>query len=106
AGALTASDVLFMATRGGAQALRLDDVGSIHPGARADLVIIDGERLALGGEPATRIVFGGGSRAVRDVIVNGEALVRDGRPTRYDPAEVLAHATEQRTALSARAALT
>ncbi|HEX4744283.1 MAG TPA: amidohydrolase family protein, partial [Candidatus Limnocylindria bacterium] len=47
AGALTASDVLFMATRGGAQALRLDDVGSIHPGARADLVIIDGERLAL-----------------------------------------------------------
>ena len=105
AGALTASDVLFMATRGGAQALRIDDVGAIQPGARADLVIIDGERLALGGDAATRIVFGG-SRAIRDVIVNGEVLVRDGRPTRYDPAEVLAQAVEQRTALSARAAVT
>ena len=106
AGALTASDVLFMATRAGAQALRIDDVGAIQPGARADLVIIDGERLGLGGEPATRIVFGGGSRAIRDVIVNGETLVRDGKPTRYDPAEVVAQAGEQRAALSARAAVT
>lgn len=106
ANALTASDVLFMATRGGAQALGIDEIGKLQPGARADVVVLDGERLAPGGDPATRIVFGGGSRAVRDVIVHGDALVRDGRPTRYDPAEVLAHAAEARSALSQRAAVT
>ena len=106
ANALTAADALFLATHGGAKALGIADVGTLQPGARADLVILDAERLALGGDPATRIVFGGGSRAVRDVIVNGDALVRDGRPTRYDPAEVLAHATEARSALAQRAAVT
>lgn len=103
AGALPAGDVLLMATRDGARALRLDDVGSLQPGFRADLVILDGERLAPGGDPATRIVFGGGSRAVRDVLVDGELLVRDGRPMRYDPAEVTAKANEARSALNARA---
>ncbi len=106
AGALTASDVLLMATRGGAQALGLDDIGTLRPGARADVVILDGERLAQGGDPATRIVFGGGARAVRDVIVHGDVLVRDFRPTRYDPAEVIAHAAEARSALAQRATLT
>lgn len=106
ANALTAADVLLMATRGGAKALGADDIGALQPGARADVVILDAARLALGGDPATRIVFGGGSRAVRDVIVHGDALVRDGRPTRYDPAEVIAHATEQRSALAQRAAVT
>ncbi|MDQ3096945.1 MAG: amidohydrolase family protein [Chloroflexota bacterium] len=103
ASALSAGDVLLMATRDGARALRLDDVGSLQAGFRADLVIIDGERLAPGGDPATRIVFGGGSRGVRDVLVHGELLVREGRPTRYDPAEVVARANEARSALSARA---
>jgi 5-methylthioadenosine/S-adenosylhomocysteine deaminase len=106
ANALTASDVLFMATRGGARALRMDEIGSLQPGARADLVVLDAGRLGVGGDPATRVVFGGGSRAVRDVIVNGDALLRDGKPTRYDPAEVIALAAEARSALAARAVLT
>lgn len=106
ANALTAGDALYLATRGGAQALRLDEIGALKPGARADVVILDAERLAIGGDPATRIVFGGGSRALRDVIVNGDVLIREGRPTRYDPAEVLAHAGEARTALAQRATVT
>ncbi len=105
AGALSAGDVLLMATRDGARALRLDDVGSLQAGFRADLVILDADRLAPGGDPVTRIVFGGGSRAVRDVMVNGELLVRDGRPTRYDPGEVVAKANEARSALTTRAAV-
>lgn len=105
AGALSAGEVLLMATRDGARALRLDDVGSLQAGFRADLCILDGERLAPGGDPATRIVFGGGARAVRDVVVNGDILVREGRPTRYDPGEVIAQANEARSALTARAAV-
>lgn len=103
ANALSAADVLLMATRDGARALHLAEVGTIHPGYRADLLILDPAWLAPGGDPATRIVFGGGSRAVRDVIVNGDVLVRDGRPTRYDPAEVIAVANEARAALASRA---
>lgn len=103
ADALSAADVLLMATRDGARALHLAEVGTIHPGYRADLLVLDPARLAPGGDPATRIVFGGGSRAVRDVIVNGDVLVRDGRPTRYDPAEVIATANEARAALATRA---
>ena len=105
AGALSAGDALLMATRDGARALRLDDVGSLQPGFRADVVILDAERLAPGGDPATRIVFGGGSRAVRDVIVNGDPLVRDGMPTRFDPVEVTARANEARAALTTRASI-
>ena len=105
AGALTAGNALLMATRDGARALGLADAGSLRPGARADVVILDASRLAAGGGAAARIVFGGGARAVRDVIVNGDVLVRDGVPTRYDPAEVSAHAAEARDAILKRAAL-
>lgn len=106
ADALSAGDALLMATRDGARALRMNDIGSLHPGARADVVILDAAHLDAGGDAPTRILFGGGARAVRDVIVDGEILVRDGRPTRYDPAEVLAHAAEARSALAQRALVT
>ncbi|MGI8877469.1 MAG: amidohydrolase family protein, partial [Candidatus Limnocylindria bacterium] len=101
--ALSAADVLLMATRDGARALGIGDVGALQAGFRADIAILDAERLAPGGDPATRIVFGGGSRAVRDVMVNGEILIRNRRPTRYDPGEVLVLANEARSALTARA---
>jgi imidazolonepropionase len=37
----TPAQALTAATRGGAQALRRDDIGRIEPGARADLVVLD-----------------------------------------------------------------
>jgi cytosine/adenosine deaminase-related metal-dependent hydrolase len=103
-GAVTAADALLMATREGARAIGLaDEIGTLEEGKRADVVVLDGERLAPGGDAAARIVFGGGGRAVRDVLVDGEPLVRDFRPTRYDEAEIRAKAAEAAPALLERA---
>jgi 5-methylthioadenosine/S-adenosylhomocysteine deaminase len=104
-GALTAGDALGMATREGARALHLqDEIGTLAVGRRADIVVIDSERLAgPGGDPVARIVFGGGSRGVRDVLVDGTFIVRGGRPLLFDPAEVRAKAAEALPALLQRA---
>ncbi len=104
-GALTAADALVMATRDGARALHLEEeIGSLVVGRRADIVIIDSERLAgPGGDPVARIVFGGGSRGVRDVLIDGTFIVRGGAPLLFDPTEVRAKAAEALPALLERA---
>jgi imidazolonepropionase len=43
---LSVDEALLAATRGGAEALRRDDVGHLGIGARADVVVIDGPRAA------------------------------------------------------------
>ncbi len=107
-GTLTAGEALVMATRDGARALHIDgEVGTLEVGKRADVVVLDPARLAgPGGDPATRIVFGGGGRAVRDVLVDGTVLVRDRVAVTLDAAEARAKAVEAQTALLGRAALT
>jgi 5-methylthioadenosine/S-adenosylhomocysteine deaminase len=104
-GALSAADALLMATREGARALHLEEeVGSLVAGRRADIVVIDSDRLAgPGGDPVARIVFGGGSRGVRDVLIDGTFIVRGGVPLLFDPTEVRAKAAEALPALLARA---
>lgn len=106
-GTLPAGDALVMATREGAKVLKLDsEIGTLEVGKRADLIVIDPSRLGgPGGDPATRILFGGGSRGVRDVVVDGTLLVRDGVALTLDAAEVRAHANETQRALLGRAKL-
>lgn len=106
-GALTAWDILALGTRDGAKAMRLDgEIGTIEVGKKADLIVLDPERLAgPAGDPATRIVYGGGSRAVRDVIVDGRVLVRDFVPLTLDAAEVHARAAEALPGLAKRAGI-
>jgi 5-methylthioadenosine/S-adenosylhomocysteine deaminase len=96
-----------MATREGARALHLEEeIGTLEAGRRADIVVIDSERLAgPGGDPVARIVFGGGSRGVRDVLVDGTFIVRGGAPLLFDPVEVRAKAAEVLPALLERARL-
>jgi cytosine/adenosine deaminase-related metal-dependent hydrolase len=95
-----------MGTVDGARSLRAEDeFGSLEVGKRADVIVLDGAALAPGGDEATRILYGGGSRAVRDVIVDGQLFVRDRVPTRMDPAEVRARAAEALPGLLSRAGL-
>src|SRR5712691_8601825 len=95
-----------MATREGSRALRSDaDVGTLEVGKRGDVIVIDGARLGGGGDPATRIVFGGGGRGVRDVLVDGTLLVRDGIPMTLDAADVRAKGAEALAALASDPAM-
>ena len=61
---LTADEAVHAATAGGAAALRRTDVGTIRPGARADLHVLDApshDYLAYRpGAPLTHAVFAGG----------------------------------------------
>lgn len=105
-GALKASEVLRMATRGGARALGWDDrIGQITPGYDADLVRLrrDDFRLGLGSDPYTEIVTAGLRNIVHSVWVRGEELVREGELLRYDRAELLARGSMELRAVLGRA---
>lgn len=75
-----ASDVFDAATIGGAQALRRDDIGRLSVGAKADVVLVDLSDRSMRPlyDPLRSLVFAAGERAIRDVFVDGKAVVRDG----------------------------
>jgi cytosine/adenosine deaminase-related metal-dependent hydrolase len=77
--ALTARDALRLATRGGAEVLRRDDIGRLEPGARADLAIWPTGGLEFGGaeDHVANLVLSGPHRVDR-LIVDGHDVVRGG----------------------------
>jgi 8-oxoguanine deaminase len=75
---LTAEEVLWMATRGGARCLGRDDIGSLEPGKAADLVLVDTRRLSYAGagsDVLAALVFSPFPEPVDTVIVNGRIVV-------------------------------
>ena len=107
-GALPARDVVWMATREGARALGLEaEIGSIEPGKRADVIVVDLDRphLAPGPDPYSTLVYAARGTDVRATIVDGDVLVRDARPVRLDPTAIAAEAREEARRLAARAGL-
>jgi 5-methylthioadenosine/S-adenosylhomocysteine deaminase len=103
--AIDAEAAIEMATLGGAAAVgRLDELGSIEPGKRADLVIHRRDRPeaypAL--DPVGMLVFSGQSRTVRTVIVEGEVVVEDRRSTRIDHEQLYREVDAAGRALAAR----
>jgi 5-methylthioadenosine/S-adenosylhomocysteine deaminase len=105
-GALTARDALVMATRAGARTLGLDlEIGSIEPGKRADLIVIDRDRphLLPGPDPYSTIVYAARPTDVRATVVDGEVLVDAFAPTRMDAHEIAAAASAAARELTSRA---
>jgi 5-methylthioadenosine/S-adenosylhomocysteine deaminase len=87
--ALPVAQMVRMLTIDGARALGLDGlIGSIEAGKRADLVVFDGNRLETtpAHDPRANLIYSMGPRSVRDVLVDGEILVREGKLTRDDEA--------------------
>ena len=87
--------VFEMATIGGARAIgQAGLVGSIEPGQRADLVLLDPRGPGLAGGPVTvpLLVQHGSAAAVAAVMIDGTWVLRDGRILAFDEATVLAEA--------------
>ena len=107
--ALPARTALAMATRIGAAALHMDgDIGSLQPGRRADLIVLDLDRLhnlpAFGHDPGSiyaRIVYASKSGDVADVMCNGRWLMRDRKLLTLDEDELTREARERAARIDA-----
>jgi 5-methylthioadenosine/S-adenosylhomocysteine deaminase len=87
--AVPARDILEMATLGGARALGLEEkIGSLEPGKRADLIALDLTEIGwgpVGGQDVyTALVYSVCGLHVRDVMVDGNWLLRDGKSITLD----------------------
>jgi 5-methylthioadenosine/S-adenosylhomocysteine deaminase len=97
AAALTAAELLLMATRDGAAAIGRDDLGAVEVGRWADLVHVDLDDAAFvapedDAQLLSNLVWAGGARLVRDVWVAGEQVLAEGEPVRVDRAAATAEA--------------
>jgi 5-methylthioadenosine/S-adenosylhomocysteine deaminase len=97
-----------MATLHGARALGLEDeIGSLEPGKRADMVIFDLDlpewRPLL--DPVSTLVYSASAASVRTVVVDGRVLLDDRRVATVDEREALARAERLSGPYLARAGL-
>ncbi len=102
-----AHEGLELLTIKGAQALGVaDQVGSIEVGKQADLVVHDRTGVSwppLGRDPVLQLVWGNDGRSVRDVLVAGHLVVRDGKVLGLDLEAATIAAAEAAEELIARA---
>ncbi|MFD2739072.1 8-oxoguanine deaminase [Sulfitobacter aestuarii] len=92
--AMSAREALEIATRGGADMLGRSDCGRLMPGKRADIALWDVSGISAAGswDPAALLLAG--PTAVRDLFVEGRAVVRDGQMQTVDLAPLIARANQ------------
>ncbi|RLD15915.1 MAG: 8-oxoguanine deaminase [Caldiserica bacterium] len=92
---LTAREVLYFLTKGGAKVLGRDDIGEISPGKAADIILIDTNRIEFAGsgyDPVAGILFSGGNFRVDLNMINGKILVKDGKLLIYEEEKLIEEA--------------
>lgn len=74
------------ATTGGATALGRNDIGRLAPGAKADLALVDLSHPAMQPvhDPLRNLIHCAAERAIRDLYVDGRAIVKDRRVMNLD----------------------
>jgi len=94
---VSAEQALTAATSGGGRALSEPGLGTLDPGAPADLTLLDrtGTGLAGARDLEATLVWSESGPGVTHVVVAGEVVVRDGRPTRFELDEVRARIQDQ-----------
>jgi 5-methylthioadenosine/S-adenosylhomocysteine deaminase len=102
--ALPATTALEMATIRGARALGLEkETGSLETGKRADMIEVrlDRPNAVPLYDAISQMVYALKGDDVRDVMVNGKPVVRDGKILTLDEGTILAKAEEYRVKVSA-----
>jgi 5-methylthioadenosine/S-adenosylhomocysteine deaminase len=106
--AISARDVMAMATIDGAKGLGIDSrTGSLEPGKRADVVLLDGNtpELATIHDPWQQVVYCATARCVSDVWVDGQRRVERGEVVDVDVAALAAEARSAGADLVRRAGM-
>ncbi|MFP6744448.1 MAG: amidohydrolase family protein [Alphaproteobacteria bacterium] len=83
---LSTADVFHAATVGGATALLRDDIGRLASGMKADIVLADITipEMMPARDPLRGMVYTAADRAVRDVYIDGNRVVADGKVLTLD----------------------
>jgi 5-methylthioadenosine/S-adenosylhomocysteine deaminase len=88
----TASEIVEMATLGGARALGLEGkIGSLEAGKEADIIAVrtDSPRMMPCYDPYNALVYAASATDVVMTMVSGEILYQEGVYTRFNPKESL-----------------
>lgn len=107
--AMTAARAFELATIDGAAAIGMaGEIGSLEPGKQADLVLLDasGPEWTPRGDLALQLVWSADGHCVRDVVVAGRVVVREGRCLTLDERALRAEAARAAPALRERAGIT
>jgi 5-methylthioadenosine/S-adenosylhomocysteine deaminase len=94
---VSADEVLYMATAGGAHAMQLFDCDCLAPGKKADIIMIDMHQPNM--QPVNNIVknlvYSGSKQNVMLTMVNGRILYENNTfDIGFDKEEIYAHANE------------
>ena len=107
ADAITAEQVLEMATLGSARLLGRNDIGSLEVGKAADVAIFDLNKLEYTGslsDPLAALIFSGINHEADTTIVNGKIVVREGKLVNIDETEIIRHGNQISERMLQRAA--
>jgi 5-methylthioadenosine/S-adenosylhomocysteine deaminase len=102
---LPAAQLLRLATMGGATALGLaDEIGSVEVGKRADLILLNLNRLHTTPtpDPISTIVYAAEAADVETVLIDGRIVMRDRTLLTLDETEVISEARNEARELMER----
>lgn len=105
--AMTAEQVLEMATLGSARLLGRSDIGSLEVGKAADIAVFELNKLEYTGslaDPLAALIFSGINHEADLTIVNGKIVVEHGRLVGIDEEEIITHGNRLAFGLLQRAA--
>jgi cytosine/adenosine deaminase-related metal-dependent hydrolase len=88
----TADEILYAATVAGARSAMIgNETGSLEPGKKADMVILNMRSFNFTplNDVRNQLVYCENGASVEKVIVDGEVVVEDNRLTRIDEAEIM-----------------
>lgn len=107
ADAITAEQVLEMATLGSAKLLGRNAIGSLEVGKAADIAIFELNKLEYTGalsDPLAALIFSGFNHQTFMTIVNGKIVVKDGQLVNVDEEKIIRNGNKISSALLAKRA--